>query len=123
MYKYIVMSFVALVACNAYGNFDFTNYTPTLGTDSAYTITFTQVANNSAPNTITTYSVDTNDYSITPVYYTYSVVHGGATNNRLDVNSSTSPDITESFILQTSNLGYAGAINNSGFNVNSITFL
>ena len=121
MYKYIVMSFVALVACNAYGNFDFTNYTPTLGTDSAYTITFTQVANNSAPNTITTYSVDTNDYSITPVYYTYSVVHGGATNNRLIVNSSTPQNIDESFILQTSNLGDAGAINNSGFNVNSIT--
>lgn len=121
MYKYVLTSFITLVACNAYGSFDFANYTPTLGTNSAYTITFTQVANNSAPNTITTYSVDANDYSITPVYYTYSVVHGGATNNRLDVNSSTSPDITESFILQTSNLGYAGAINNSGFNVNSIT--
>ena len=120
MYKYIVMSFVALVANNAYGSFDFANYTPTLGTDSAYTITFTQVANNSAPNTITTYSVDTNDYSITPVYYTYSVVHGGATNNRLDVNSSTSPDITESFILQTSNYR-GGAICNSGFSIDSIT--
>jgi len=97
MYKYIVMSFVALVACNAYGSFDFANYTPTLGTDSAYTITFTQVANNSAPNTITTYSVDTNDYSITPVYYTYSVVHGGATNNRIETNSDTG-NINESFI-------------------------
>ncbi len=120
MYKYVLTSFIALVASNAYGSFDFTNYTPTLGTNSAYTITFTQVANNSAPNTITTYSVDTNDYSITPFYYTYSVVHGGATNNRLIVNSGTSQNITESFILQTSNYR-GGAICNSGFSIDSIT--
>ena len=120
MYKYILTSFVALVARDAYGSFDFTNYTPTLGTNSAYTITFNQASDNTAPNTITTYSVDSNGYSITPVYYTYSVNHGSTVNNRISV-ATDNIDITGSFIAQGGTNSNGGGIYNYQHTVNSVT--
>lgn len=121
--RYIVVFWGVLITCNARGGFDFTNYTPTLGTDSAYTITFTQVANNTAPSTITMYSVDANGYSITPQYWRYSINSVDATNNRHLINSNTNI-INEAFIGNIYNQGSpneGSAINNNGYTINSIT--
>lgn len=122
MKKYFLTSLVALTTCSAYGAFDFENYVPTLGTNSAYTMSFTSVSGTSAPNTITTYLVDYNDYSITPVYYTYSATYGSPTNNRRIIDSNS--DINEHFISNAyeSNTPVQGsAIYNDGFTINSVT--
>ena len=120
MKRYILTSLVVFGTCNAYGAFDFENYVPTLGTNSAYTISFTSVADDTAPNTITTYAVDYNDYSVTPMYYTYSTTHGAATNNRQNINSN-GLNITNTFIGNGGAISNGGAIYNDGYTINSVT--
>ena len=119
MKKYILTSLVALLTHNAYGAFDFENYTPTLGTNSAYTLSFTSVADDAAPNTITTYSVDYDNYSFTPLYYTYSATYGSPTNNRQNINSN-GLGINNVFIGN-GGASSGGAIYNDGYTINSVT--
>lgn len=119
MYKYILAFFIALVAYDVYGAFDFENYAATLGTNSAYTLSFTQVENGSAPNTITTYVVNNDDYSVTQIYYTYSVTYGSPTNNRQNINSN-GLNISDAFIGNGGTLSTGGAINNDGYTINSV---
>ena len=120
MRRYILTSLVVFGTCNAYGAFDFENYVPTLGTNSAYTISFTTVLDDIAPNTITTYVVDYDDYSFTPMYYTYSTTHGAATNNRQNINSN-GLDISNTFIGNGGTISNGGAICNDGYTINSVT--
>ena len=124
MKKYFLTSLIVLTTYNSYGAFDFTNYTPTLNSgNNAYTISFTSVANDTAPNTITTYLVDYDNYSTTPIYYTYSTTHGAATNTQIVVDSNDT-DITDAFIGNIYNNSAAmqgSAIYNDNLAINYVT--